>query len=133
MFILSSILNTYNDSTRKGRTSRKDRTCKGKACRTRQCFRYSKARSSKLFQLGRFSQSYESIRSKSKQCTLYTKESRIRLYLSLIPLFIFYNPYILIAIIYIDMLFADELIYINAMLINVIIESLQRFNNIGVV
>jgi len=134
MFILSTILNTYNDYTRRTRksdTSKESRKEIGrfgyglyKGCRGIEQF----------VRCERSSKGNGSIRSKSKQQQSSNSQvARIRVYLSLIPLFIFYNSHLWTLLFIIDMSFADELLYINIQQINVIINTLQRFNNIGVV
>jgi hypothetical protein len=134
MFILSTILNTYNDYTRRTRKSDTSKES-GKEVGRFGYGLYKSCRGIEQFvRRKRSSKDNGSIRSKSKQQQSSNSQvARIRVYLSLIPLFIFYNSHLWTLLFIIDMSFADELLYINIQQINVIINTLQRFNNIGVV
>src|SRR6185503_6873895 len=139
MFILSTILNITNDRYRESKFRRTRSKSKGKESRKeigRFGYRlYKSCRGIEQFvRCKRCSKDNGSIRSKSKQQQSSNSQiARIRVYLSLIPIFIFYNSHLWTLLFIIDMSFADELLYINIQQINVIINTLQRFNNIGVV
>lgn len=134
MFILSSILNIYNGYSRRGRKTSKGIACGKETSRIGNSIRDSKTRSSGSRELSRLGENNVSICCQSRQRTFYLESfARIRITLSLIPLYFLYNSHLWTLLFIIDMSFSDELININIIQLNTIVQNIQRFNNIGVI
>lgn len=134
MFILSTIDNIINDYIRRTGKSTKGKTCRKETRGTRDSIRDSKERSSGSRELSGLGKDNVSICCKGRQCSQYLESfARIRITLSLIPLYFLYNSHLWTLLFIIDMSFSDELININIIQLNTIVQNIQRFNNIGVV
>ena len=131
MYILSSILNIDNGYFRRTRSAVESKASRKETCRLGTNIQRSKERSIECRDTRRLGKDNGSIRSKSKQRTLYLEAQRIRVYLSLIPLFIFYNPQLWTLLFIIDASFTDELITFNIIQLNSIVSNIQMFINRG--
>ena len=148
MFIYSITNNIINGISRKSfsRTTRISIEAKESSRaydRIAEWSRYFQVRSIYRKYSRRSLQSMLPLCSKSKQCTLGSRnfkaskgkkaKERINSFLSPIIFFFIYNPQILFTLIYIDSMFTDELIAFNMIQLNSIFSNIQTFNNTGVV